>query len=106
MRLEPLRLRDGEQVVHRRVGQHVAAQRDRGGRSVEMHLVAREPQSVRVGALGLAFRFAAGDSIWTESSYKFLPGELTRLGLECGFGAAGEWTDADWPFTLTLLASV
>ncbi len=79
---------------------------DAGARRVEMHLVAREPQSVRVGALGLALRFAAGDSIWTESSYKFLPGELTRLGLECGFGAAGEWTDADWPFTLTLLASV
>ena len=79
---------------------------DARARRVEMHLVARTPQLVRVPAFGLELRLAKGDWIWTESSHKFLPGELQRLGLECGFEAAGEWTDSSWPFTLSLMTSV
>jgi dimethylhistidine N-methyltransferase len=79
---------------------------DAAARRVEMHLVARAPQSVRVSALGLELQLSKGDWIWTESSYKFLPGELQRLGLECGFEAAGEWTDSGWSFTLSLMRSV
>jgi dimethylhistidine N-methyltransferase len=79
---------------------------DAAARRVEMHLVSRASQSVRVRAFGLELRLAKGDWIWTESSYKFLPGELQRLGRECGFEAAGEWTDSSWAFTLSLMRSV
>jgi dimethylhistidine N-methyltransferase len=77
-----------------------------GARRIEMHLVAGAPQSVRVGAFDLALELAAGESIWTESSYKFLPGELSRMGEDCGFEAVGEWTDPGWPFALSLMTSV
>jgi len=57
---------------------------------IEMHLVSDSSQEVRLRRLGLTIPFAAGESIWTESSYKF-----TRAGVEAMFGEAGlslvEW---------------
>jgi L-histidine Nalpha-methyltransferase len=50
---------------------------DEDAARVEMHLVAECAHAVRVGALDLSLRFAEGDDIWTESSYKF-----TRAGAE------------------------
>jgi L-histidine N-alpha-methyltransferase len=69
---------------------------------VEMHLVADRAQTVRVRALGLSLRFAAGDDIWTESSYKF-----TRPGVEAMLTGAGlgleRWlTDPEGRFALVL----
>ena len=69
---------------------------------VEMHLVADRAQTVRLGALDLTVRFAAGDDIWTESSYKF-----TRPGVEGMLTAAGlaleRWlTDSEKRFALVL----
>ena len=49
---------------------------------VEMHLVSLEDQLVRVA--GECVRFERGESIWTESSYKY-----TRRGLEALAKAAG-----------------
>ena len=51
---------------------------------IEMHLVADTPQTVRVPALGLRVELEAGESIWTESSYKF-----TRPSVETMLAAAG-----------------
>jgi L-histidine N-alpha-methyltransferase len=69
---------------------------------VEMHLVAERAHTVRVGALDLTVRFAAGDGIWTESSYKF-----TRAGMEAMLAAAGlgleRWlTDPEGRFALVV----
>ena len=38
---------------------------------IEMHLVADSAQTVKLGRLGLTIRLRPGESIWTESSYKF-----------------------------------
>ena len=71
-----------------------------------MHLVTEETQHVRVAALGLDLWLAPGETIWTESSYKFLPGELPRMGGASGFASVVEWTDALWPFSLSLLVAL
>jgi L-histidine N-alpha-methyltransferase len=80
---------------------HVARVNETAQR-VEMHLVAERAQAVRVGALDLTVRFAAGDDIWTESSYKF-----TRPGVEAMLADAGlaldRWlTDPEGRFALVV----
>jgi dimethylhistidine N-methyltransferase len=69
---------------------------------VEMHLVAHGRQRVRINALDLDIELADGETIWTESSYKYRPAEIVSL-VECtGFRLAGQWlADAD-QFALTL----
>lgn len=70
---------------------------------VEMHLVAREAMRVRIGALGLEVAFEPGETIWTESSYKYAPAEPAAMGARAGFTPAETWTDEEWPFAETLL---
>jgi dimethylhistidine N-methyltransferase len=77
---------------------------DGAERRVEMHLVCDAPQEVRVRALDLYFRLAPGEAIWTESSYKFRPGEIAALGEGAGFELLREWTDEHWPFSQSLFA--
>jgi L-histidine N-alpha-methyltransferase len=57
---------------------------------IEMHLVADSAQEVRLGRLGLAVRFAAGDGIWTESSYKFARATVEAMFDEADLRLA-EW---------------
>jgi dimethylhistidine N-methyltransferase len=73
-------------------------------RRIEMHLVAR--RACEAHLLGETFRFAEGESIWTESSHRFRVDELRTWGQESGFACAGQWTDAEWPFAHTLLRAV
>jgi dimethylhistidine N-methyltransferase len=43
-----------------------------GGKSrIEMHLVSERAQRVRIAAADFEFSLAAGETIWTESSYKY-----------------------------------
>jgi L-histidine Nalpha-methyltransferase len=60
---------------------------------IEMHLVSRIAQQVSVGALDLAVDFACGETIHTENSYKFRPGQAEALLDEAGFAPAATWTD-------------
>src|SRR5262249_42861561 len=78
---------------------------DADARRVEMHLLASTPQTVHVRALDLRIALAATESIWTESSHKFEPGEIAALGEGAGFEPAAEWTDREWPFSQTLLVA-
>ena len=72
-----------------------------GASRVEMHLVARGAQRVRVRLAGLDFAVADGETIWTESSYKYeLPG-IARLGREAGFGTEEQWVEPGARFSLT-----
>jgi dimethylhistidine N-methyltransferase len=69
---------------------------------VEMHLVAGRAQEVHVRTAGLTFEMSAGDTIWTESSYKYRDSEIAeRLGA-AGFRAIEQWVDFDARFALTL----
>jgi dimethylhistidine N-methyltransferase len=74
-------------------------------RRVEMHLESATAQRVRLAALDLEVDFLRGETIWTESSYRFAPGELAALGERTGFRLAAEWTDGEWPFAQTLLVA-
>lgn len=73
------------------------------GRRVEMHLVATVAHTVRIRAIDLTVTFRAGESIWTESSYKYDRGELARISAETSFSVAAQWVDREWPFAETLL---
>jgi L-histidine N-alpha-methyltransferase len=67
---------------------------------VEMHLVSQSRQRVRVRASGIEITFDAGESIWTESSYKYRIDDLApRLG-RAGFRVSGQWQKDGFALTL------
>ena len=69
---------------------------------IEMHLVAVAPQRVRLRQLDLALDFEAGESIWTESSYKHTRASVATM-LAGAALAAEEWfTDRDERFAVVL----
>jgi L-histidine Nalpha-methyltransferase len=72
-----------------------------GQRRVEMHLVSLSQQLVRVAASDFEVLFEPGESIWTESSYKFEPGDMLRMGVAAGFRDGQQWIDGDARFALT-----
>jgi uncharacterized SAM-dependent methyltransferase len=71
-------------------------------RRVEMHLVSQTVQHVRVPAAGIDIVLGQGESIWTESSYKYDEGDVRRTLERAGFFAHAQWIDADARFALTL----
>jgi L-histidine Nalpha-methyltransferase len=72
---------------------------------VEMHLVSVRPQTVSIPRAGVEVRFADGESIWTESSYKYEPAEIIELVSETGFRLHAQWMDPDARFALTLFVT-
>ncbi|HWQ52523.1 MAG TPA: L-histidine N(alpha)-methyltransferase [Bryobacteraceae bacterium] len=74
--------------------------------SIEMHLRSKRRQLVNVRQTGLAVTFAAGETIWTESSHKYTPGEIAKLAVSSGFRTEAQWVDHEWPFAETLLVAV
>lgn len=72
---------------------------------VEMHLVSRREQVVTIPAADCTVRLASGESIWTESSYKYTPEQILSLGQATGFSPLEQWIDSDAGFALTLLGA-
>ena len=72
---------------------------------IEMHLVSRIRQDVWIESAGLRVPFAAGESIWTESSYKYTEESIAALGAAAGFALTAQWIDEDARFALTLLTA-
>jgi dimethylhistidine N-methyltransferase len=68
---------------------------------IEMHLESPEAQVVHVAGTPIAF--AAGETIWTESSYKYDRSRLDRLVAEGGFTLARLWSDAADRFWVAFL---
>lgn len=68
---------------------------------VEMHLVSLEAQVVHVAGERVAFE--AGESIWTESSYKYDRETLDTLVTSAGFRITRLWTDAGERFWVAYL---
>lgn len=69
---------------------------------VEMHLVSRRLQRVRIEAGGVEVSLARGEFIWTESSYKYSEPQIIDMGSHAGFDVLEQWVDADARFALTL----
>jgi dimethylhistidine N-methyltransferase len=78
---------------------------NRAVQRVEMHLVSTRDQTVRVPAAELTVAFAAGERIWTESSYKYEPGQILEMGRAAGFASQHQWIDRDAGFALTLFVA-
>jgi dimethylhistidine N-methyltransferase len=60
---------------------------------IEMHLVSRIDQRLRLEALDLQVSFHEGETIHTENSYKYRPGQVEGMLRRAGFEPAGCWTD-------------
>jgi L-histidine N-alpha-methyltransferase len=74
--------------------------------SVDSFLVAQRAHRVQVAALDLTVEFAAGESIHTESSYKFSRDDIERLSHGTGFSLGRTWTDAQGRFAVNLLTKL
>lgn len=77
---------------------------------IEMHLIARSAQQIHVPAnsSGSAFtvRFAAGESIHTENSYKFTPERVSELLRSAGFRLTHSWENPEHRFAVNLATAV
>ncbi len=75
---------------------------------IEMHLVSRRAQSLRIGppaANQARYDFAAGESIHTENSYKYTLAGFRQLAEQAGFHAKAVWRDPDRLFSLHWLVA-
>ncbi|HVL73137.1 MAG TPA: L-histidine N(alpha)-methyltransferase [Beijerinckiaceae bacterium] len=68
---------------------------------VEAHLVATRDARVRVGDATIAIQ--AGESIFTDASYKYAPEAFAELAARAGWQAERRWDDPDGLFDLHLL---
>ncbi len=68
---------------------------------VEMHLVSRSDQVVRIGPSAVAFR--AGESIHTENSYKYTLSSFAALAKAAGWKLLKTWFDPERTFSLHAL---
>ncbi|MGH1572861.1 L-histidine N(alpha)-methyltransferase [Methylobacterium sp. P31] len=68
---------------------------------IEMHLVARDAQDVRVGSD--TFAFAEGETIHTESSYKYTVETFQALAERAGWTWLRVWTDPEGLFSVHAL---
>jgi dimethylhistidine N-methyltransferase len=76
---------------------HVAVY-DAAARRVEMHLEAVREQTVTID--GITRRFAEGERIHTENSYKYEPQVFERMLREAGFTSIACWTDRGRDFAV------
>jgi dimethylhistidine N-methyltransferase len=75
---------------------------NRAASRVEMHLVSLADQEVHVADADFQFRLQEGETIWTESSYKYEPAGIRALVEPAGFGQRNQWIDESARFALTL----
>ncbi len=73
-----------------------------GLQRIEMHLVSRRAQQVRL--CGHVFDFAEGDSVHTENSHKFSVGGFRALAARAGYVPGPVWCDAERLFSIHWLA--
>jgi L-histidine Nalpha-methyltransferase len=69
---------------------------------IEMHLRSKVKQTVSING-HFSIHLEQGETIWTESSYKFLPQQVRSMAERAGFQCQFQWLDAEWPFAQSLL---
>ena len=70
---------------------------------IEMHLISRKAQNVRI--LGNNFSFRPGESIHTENSYKYSFERFTALARASGWSVRKSWTDSARMFSVHALVA-
>ena len=83
--------------------EHHAFYNEQKGR-IEMHLVSTRSQQVMVD--DMSFEFAKGESIHTESSYKYTLQEFQDMADEAGFQASQVWVDSNKLFSVHYYTAV
>jgi dimethylhistidine N-methyltransferase len=86
---------DLDQFAHRAVWNATASR-------VEMHLESLSEQTVSLPGADYRVRFTAGESIWTESSYKYESDGVAALGVAAGFALRDQWVDGEARFAVTV----
>jgi L-histidine N-alpha-methyltransferase len=71
---------------------------DADERRIEMHLRARLSQLVTIPKANLTVTLDAGETIWTESSYKYSRDEPFSMARQTGFRCTAQWIDQEWRF--------
>lgn len=73
---------------------------------IEMHLESRRAQHVhfagQFAGLDWTVNFDAGETIHTENSYKYAPGQVEAMLAQAGFDPAAAWTDKKHWFAVCL----
>ena len=85
---------DLDQFAHRAVWNATASR-------VEMHLESLCAQTVSIPGADCRVRFAQGESIWTESSYKYETEEIAALAAAGGFARRDQWVEPESRFAVT-----
>ena len=73
---------------------------------MEMHLVSAKNQQVWLPGIDLRVKFEIGESIHTENSYKYRPGDAEALLKKAGFEPEETWTDERGWFAVVLARAV
>jgi dimethylhistidine N-methyltransferase len=76
---------------------------NREERRMEAHLISTRAQTVTVA--GRPFRFAPGESIHTENSYKYEPKVFQALAEDAGWTVEAQWTSPPPRFAVFLLSA-
>jgi len=71
---------------------------------IEMHLISLKDQTVHLDDTNISF--AKGESIWTESSYKYDVDGFKRIAAAAGFSIEKVWTDERKWFSIQYLVVV
>jgi L-histidine Nalpha-methyltransferase len=72
-------------------------------RRVEMYLRSLVDQTVTIRRASLDASFLAGETIWTENSYKYTPDEIVHLAAQSGYRCEVQHIDEHWAFAHSLL---
>ena len=83
--------------------EHRAVYNESAGR-IEMHLVSLERQSAPIAAIEIDAEFEAGETIHSESSYKYDLDQLAGFAHQTGFRLAKTWFDSQRRFSFNLFA--
>jgi L-histidine N-alpha-methyltransferase len=82
---------------------HHSVWNDADGR-IEMHLESTAEQVVEIGDLDMTVRFAEGETIHTECSYKLSLEQIENLGADAGYRLERQWLDSGRRFSVNLFA--
>ena len=69
---------------------------------IEMHLVSKGRQHVRIAAAGVDITLDDGETVWTESSYKYRVSQVDGMLQAADLHPEGQWIDPAGQFALTL----
>ena len=76
---------------------------DEAEQRIEMHLRSTTWQRVTIRSAGFRCYLRDGETIWTESSHKYNPDEVIRIGERTGYSCTRQWFDTEWAFAQNLI---